>query len=208
MVFSTVPIFLLIIAIMITIIPISEQASASFLDNLFGSGYKGYVSSSHNVKIDYPNDWHYEETGHDESSPETIFNVNFYSPINAQEIVAGNDITAIVSVSIDGLKPSVTLDQYKDRIMNNLKNAGQKDITTPPSTGTVKDLRISTSILGGEQAYRIEHMIWFTDHWEKSIALYAVKDGKLHQVSALGKLEALEKYSEPIKKMIESARFD
>jgi hypothetical protein len=207
-VFSTIPISLLILAIMTTITSTSQQASASFLDNLFGSGYKSYVSSSHNVKIDYPNDWHYEETGHDESSPETIFKVNFISPINTQEIVAGNDITAIVSVSIDELKPSVTLDQYKDRIMNNLKNAGQKAITTLPSTGTVKDLTISTSTLGGEPAYRIEYMMWFTDHWEKSITLYAVKDGKLHEVSALGKSEALEKYSEPIKKMIESARFD
>jgi hypothetical protein len=193
---------------MTTITSTSQQASASFLDNLFGSGYKSYVSSSHNVKIDYPNDWHYEETGHDESSPETIFKFNFISPINTQEIVAGNDITAIVSVSIDELKPSVTLDQYKDRIMNNLKNAGQKAITTLPRTGTVKDLTISTSTLGGEPAYRIEHMMWFTDHWEKSITLYAVKDGKLHEVSALGKSEALEKYSEAIKKMIESARFD
>jgi hypothetical protein len=92
--------------------------------------------------------------------------------------------------------------------MNNLKNTGKKDITTLPSTGTVKDMTISTSTLCGEPAYRIEHMMWFTDHWEKSITLYAVKDGKLHEVSALGKSEALQKYSEPIKKMIESARFD
>jgi hypothetical protein len=92
--------------------------------------------------------------------------------------------------------------------VNNIKNASQKDTTTTPSTGTLKDLTISTSTLGGEPAYRIEHMIWFTDHWEKSISLYAAKDGKLHQVSALGKSEALEKYSEPIKKMIDSARFD
>lgn len=138
--FSTVTISLLILAIATTITSTSQQVSASFLDNVFGSGYKSYVNSTYKVKIDYPNDWHYEETGHDESLPETIFNVIFYSPINTQEIVAGNDLTAIVSVSIDELKPSVTLDQYKDRIMNNLKNAVQKDITKPPSTGTVKDI--------------------------------------------------------------------
>lgn len=149
------------------------------------------MNSTYKVKIDYPNDWHYEETGHDVSLPETIFNVNFYSPINTQEIVAGNDLTAIVSVSIDELKPSVTLDQYKDRIMNNLKNAVQKDITKPPSTGTVKDITISASTLDGKPAYRIEHMIWLTDHWGKSMTLYTVKDGKLREVSALGKLEAI-----------------
>ena len=112
-VFSTVPISLLILAITTTITSTSQQASASFLDNLFGSGYKSYVNSSYNVKIDYPNDWHYEGTGHDDSSPETIFNVHFYSPINTQEVVTGNDLTVIVSVSIDELKPSVTLDQYR-----------------------------------------------------------------------------------------------
>jgi hypothetical protein len=30
----------------------------------------------------------------------------------------------------------------------------------------------------------------------------------LHEFSALGKLEALEKYSEPVNKMIESVGFD
>jgi hypothetical protein len=198
-VLCTVLISLLILAITATITSASQQVSASLLDNLFGSGYKSYVNSSYNVKIDYPNDWQYEEIGHNESSPETIFEVNFYSPINAQEIVAGNDITAIVSVSVDELKPSVTLDQYKDRIMNNLKDAGV--------AGIVKNLTILASTLGGEPAYRIEHMIWLLDHWGKSITLYAVKDGKLHEFSALGKLEALEKYSEPVNKMIESVRF-
>jgi hypothetical protein len=193
-VLSTVHISLLILAITTT----SQSASASFLNDFFGSGYKSYVNSSYNVKIDYPNDWHYEETGHDELFPETIFKVHFYSPINTQEILAGNDNTVIVSVSIDELKPSVTLDQYKDRIMNNLKT----------STGAVKDVTISAGTLGGESAYRIEHMIWLVDHWGKSITLYAVKDGNLHELSALGKLEAIEKHSEPIKKMIESARFD
>lgn len=160
-----------------------QQALATFLDNLFGSGYKNYVNSSYHVKIDYPNDWHYEEAGHDELFPQTIFKVHFFSPINTQEIVAGNDLTVIVSVSIDELKPSVTLDQYKDRIMNNLKS----------STNSVKDVTISASTLGGEQAYRIEHMIWLIEHWGKSITIYAVKDGKLHEFSALGKSEALEK---------------
>ena len=84
----------------------------------------------------------------------------------------------------------------------------QKDITKPPSTGTVKDITISASTLSGEPAYRIEHMIWLMDHWGKSITLYAVKDGKLRQVSALGKSEAIEKFSEPINKMMESGRFD
>ena len=92
--------------------------------------------------------------------------------------------------------------------MNNLRNAVQKDIAKPPSTGTVKDITISASTLGGEPAYRIEHMIWLIDHWGKSVTLYAIKNGKLHQISVLGKSEALEKYSEPIKKMIESTRFN
>jgi len=111
------------------------------------------------IQVTMSSDWHNEETGHDESLPQTIFKVNYYSPINTQEIVAGNDVTAIVSASIDKLKPPVTLDQYKDLIRNNLRNADQKDITKPPSTGTVKDITISASKLGGEPAYRIEHMI-------------------------------------------------
>jgi len=55
---------------------------------------------------------------------------------------------------VDTRRPDV--EQYKDRIMKNLKEAG-KD---------VKDISISATTLDGEPAYRIEDTMWLLDHWE------------------------------------------
>jgi hypothetical protein len=171
-----------------------QSSSASFFDNLFGSAYKTYENTSYNVKVDYGKDWTYENMAFDKDFPETIFKVNFYPPFQTD-----NNLLGSVSVSIDELKPVVTLDQYKDRITNNLKNAG---------VDKVKDITVTATTLNGEPAFRLEYMIWMLDHWEKSIDIESIKDGRLHDISALARVEAMEKYSEPIKKMFESVKFE
>ena len=52
-------------------------------------------------------------------------------------------------------------------------------------------------------AYRIEHMIWMLDHWDRSIDIYSIKNGKLYDISALATPEGMDKYAEQIKKMFE-----
>ncbi len=53
-----------------------------------------------------------------------------------------------------------------------------------------------------------ENTFWITDHWEKSVDIYSVKNGKLRDVSALGTQERMNKYAEQIKKMFESVKFE
>jgi hypothetical protein len=172
----------------------SQTVSASLLDGLFGSGVKTYENSTYNVKVDYPSDWKYENSEIEkDTQPETVFQVMFFSPYES----GNSDKSASVSVSVDSLQASTTLDQYKNRIMKNL-NEAVKD---------VKDISIRPTVLDGEQAYRIEHDIWLLDHWEKSITLYSVKNGKLHEISALGKPEGMQRYLQSIENMFKSVSF-
>lgn len=171
----------------------SQIASASLLDKLFGSDFKTYENSTYNVKVDYPKDWEYNHPEIDkETEPETIFSVMFLPPFES-----GSMNLASVSIGIDKVNPSTTLEQYKDRIVKNLKEA----------TEDVKAISLSSTQLDGEQAYRIEHDIWLLDHWEKSITIYSVKNGIVHEVSALGEPEEVEKNSATIENMFKSVKF-
>jgi hypothetical protein len=176
----------------------SQSVSASFFNDLFGSDgpdFKTYQNSTYNVTVDYPKDWEYHHSEIDkEIQPETIYSVIFMSPFDSENLDAG----ASVSVDIDKLKPTTTLEQYKNRIMKNLREAGEKD---------VKNISLSPTTLDGEQAYRIEHDIWLLDHWEKSISIDSVRNGKLHEISALAIPEEIDKYSEAIENMFKSVKF-
>jgi vesicle coat complex subunit len=149
---------------------------------------------SADTAVDYPKDWEYHNSEIDKQiQPETIFSVMFSSPFES----GNGDSGASVTVYIDKLKPSTTLDQHKNRIMKNLKEAG-KD---------VKDISVSTTMLDGDPAYRIEDTMWFLDHWEKDISIYSIKNGKVHEISALGNPEEIGKYSEAIESMFKSVKF-
>ena len=166
-----------------------QSSSASIFDNLFGSAYKTYSNETYHVKIDYPKDWHYEHIGYDKDFPETIYKILFYFPDSDPNLLGS------ASITIDELNPAVTLDQYKDRIVKNLKDAGED---------TAKDITVTATTMNGEPAYRIEHMIWMLDHWDRSIDIYSIKNGKLYDISALATPEGMDKYAEQIKKMFES----
>jgi hypothetical protein len=169
-----------------------QVVSASFLDDLLGSGYKTYENSTYTVKVDYPKDWKFENQEIDQDTqPETIFSVIFHSPFES------GGIDASVSIYLDKVKESTTLEEYKNRIMKNLREAGED----------VKDISLSTSILDGNPAYRIEDTMWLLDHWEKDISIYSVKNGKVYEISALGKPEGMERYSEEIENMFKSVKF-
>lgn len=169
-----------------------QTARNSLLDGLLGWGDKKYENDLYNVSVQYPRDWAYQESRADPLFPDRIFQVLFYSPFDSK-----ND-TVTFSISIENLKPAnTTLEQYKDQIVLNFKH----------STPSVKNLNISSGNISGYPGFRLEYMIWFLDHWEKSIDYYSLKNGKILEVSAFGIPNLIVKYSEPIKMMIESVKF-
>jgi len=157
------------------------------------SGYKYYKNEMYGVEIQYPEDWQYKIVPRDiEISPETVFEVGFYSPFESKA-----NSGASVFLSIDETKPSTTLEQYKDRVLKHLKESGKPDI---------KDIAVSKTTLSGEPAYRIEDTMNFGDHWEKSIDIDLVKNGKLYEVSAMGKPEEIDNYLNEIDIMFNSVK--
>lgn len=197
---STTALLIVLLGLFVTSFTVffSQSVSASFFDDLFGSDgpdLKSYKNSTYNVKVDYPNDWEYHHPEIDkEIEPETIFSVLFTSPFDSENHDAG----ASVSIDIDKVKPSTTLEQYKNRIMKNLREAGEKD---------VKDISLSHTALDGLPAYRIEDTMWLLDHWEKDISIYSVKNGTLNQIGALAVPEEIDKYSDAIENMFKSVKF-
>jgi hypothetical protein len=103
-----------------------------------------------------------------------------------------------LSLSVVKLDSHTTLEKYKNRILKNLKD----------SEPDVKDIVMLNTTLSGEPAYRFEYMIRLLDHWEKSIDIDSLRDGKLYDVSALGTPEAIEEYSNEINSMLESVKFN
>jgi hypothetical protein len=152
--------------------------------------YKTYHNVTYGVKVMYPKDWIYEVSKFDELSPNTIFDVNFYPPIV-------NDEVLLLGISIDKLSPPTSLEEYKNRILTNMKESSD-----------MKDISVSKDTLDGQPAYRIEHTSFFTDRWDKSISLYSVTKDKLYEVDVFAEPELVEKHSEEIKNMIQSVQFE
>jgi hypothetical protein len=179
--------------------PISSSSKTSVANNsstgiqeILGSDYTMYENAVHHISAAYPKNWTYQETGHDEIFPDRIFNVNFYSPPASDQ-----SIQALVSVSIEKLKPcKTTLEEYKDRIISNLKGSGSD----------IKDITVSKDMLGTDPAYRISNMVWLLDHWEKSVSVYSINSGKLREADALIHPEAVEEYSQIVNNMIKSVK--
>ena len=84
-----------------------------------------------------------------------------------------------------------------DRVATNLKRGYP----------IIKEVALFTDRLAGEPAYRIENMIRMLDHWEKSIDLGYIKDGKLYQIDVLAKPDLIQQYSSEIKNIIQSVKF-
>ena len=169
------------------------------------SGYKSYKNDMYGVEIQYPEDWSYKIEPHDsEILPDEIFKVGFFSPFESgidtdteasDTEASGSGVS--VFLSIDELKPSNTLEQYKDKVVKNLKEGGK------PET---KDLAVSQTTLSGEPAYRMEYTMNFGDHWEKSVDIDVVKNGRLYEVSAMGTPEEIDNYLNQIDIMFNSVK--
>ena len=133
------------------------------------SNYKTYENLTHGVNLKYPKAWQvtYQPADYYESFPDTIFNVALLTPEK------GAFEGVIMSINIEGKPSAQSLTEYKNQIATNLKG-GYPDI---------KEVTVFTDTLAGEPAYRIENMVRVLDHWEKSIDLGFIKEGKLYKTT-------------------------
>jgi hypothetical protein len=168
---------------------LSQNTKDNIEPTVLESDYKSYKNLDYNVKMQYPKDWDFKETGYDEMSPDRIFHVIFNSPVDSDIV--------LFSISIENLDPpSTTLNQHKDRITNNVKN-----------NLDAKDMSVSNTTLDGKPAYRLDYVSRIVLSEDKSIDVTSVSHGRLQEVSAFGEQPAIDKYSEEITHMIKSVKF-
>jgi hypothetical protein len=172
---------------------LGEKSEIHIAPPLHGDDYSNYENLDYNVKMHYPKGWSYQEMGNDENFPDTIFQVVFFPTVESvnQSISVSFDIEKLGTTQID-------LEEFKDRRIDNLK----MDIDPE-----VKDISTSESTLDGHSAFRMEYSVGTAHHWEKSIDVFSVDNGRLNEVSVLGTPESIEKYSFIIEDMIKSVQF-
>lgn len=168
---------------------LSQNTEDNIEPTLLEDDYKSYENLDYNVKMQYPKEWDFRETGYDEMFPDRVFNVRFNSPVKSDIV--------LFSISIENLDPpSTTLNQYKDRITNNVKN-----------NLDAKDMSVSDTTLDGNPAYRLEYVSRIVNTESKSIDVTSVNNGRLQEVAAFAEQPAIDKYSEEITNMIKSVKF-
>lgn len=168
---------------------LTQESESSIAPTLLEDDYKSYENLDYNVSMQYPKDWSFEETGYDEIFPNRFFHVIFNSPVESDIV--------LFSITLEDLKPSsTTLNQYKDRITNNVKN-----------NPYAKDISLSDSTLDGKTAYRLEYTSSIQGSVSKGIDVTSVNNGILQEVSVFGYQSAIDKYTEEISKMTQSVKF-
>jgi hypothetical protein len=164
-----------------------EQASSEV-------DYKTYVNLNYGVILQYPNNRTYEEMDPDYSIPERDFKVVFFSPSELE------DEGTLISVIVDDLgSRHMTLEQYKDQRINNLKMDAEPE---------VKDVSITTTELDGSPAYRVQYRIWILDHWDNSIDIFSVLNNEWHEISIIGTSKSIRIFSQSIENLVISVKFN
>jgi hypothetical protein len=173
----------------------NQESKRDLIQSETTDNYKNYDNSTYGVKVKYPEDWKYfyQDADYYETFPETIFHVMFLHEIKAE------DYDTTLAISIEKIEPpEITLAEYSDRLVTNLKSVYPD----------VKDISVSKDNLAGQPAYRNEHMTWMLDHWQKSVSLFTIKNGKLFEVSILAEPKKIEENSKDISNIKQSVKFE
>ena len=173
----------------------NQESKTDLIQSETTDNYKNYDNSTYGVKVKYPENWKYfyQDADYYETFPETIFHVMFLHEIKAE------DYDTTLAISIEKIEsPEITLAEYSDRLVTNLKSVYPD----------VKDISVSKDNLAGQPAFRNEHMTWMLDHWKKSVSLFTIKNGKLFEVSILAEPKKIEENSKDISNIIQSVKFE
>src|SRR6187402_674013 len=81
--------------------------------------FKTYENPLYGINMKYPDDWrYYEKNGPENFSPDRIFQVSFLSPSN--KLLSD---MVFVWFNIEKIKDSLSLDDRKNVLLNNLNNS-------------------------------------------------------------------------------------
>jgi hypothetical protein len=173
---------------------ISKETINNVEQTSSNTDYKIYENPNYGIVLRYPSNWTYEEMDLGYSLPERDFEVVFFSPTQFE------DEGTLTSVILDELgSRHLTLEQYKDERINNLKMDAEPQ---------VKDLSVTATKLDGSPAYRIEYRIWILDHWDNSTDILSVVNNEWREISIIGTPKSIQFFSEPIENLVKSVKFN
>jgi hypothetical protein len=148
--------------------------------------FKNYENPLYGINIKYPSDWrYYEKNGPENFSPDRIFQVSFLSPSN--KLLSD---MVFVWFNIEKIKDSLSLDDRKNILLNNLNNSSI-------------DVKVQSIKLSGMDAFMIDYTTKAVE-LQRNIGIEAIRDGLLYSLDFTAQPDTFEKNLDSIETMIES----
>lgn len=158
-------------------LPIHTESSEEF---------KTYENLLYGINIKYPGDWrYYEKNGPENFSPNRIFQVSFLSP--SYKVLSD---MVFVWFNIEKIKDSLSLDDRKNVLLNNLNNSSI-------------DVKVQSTKLSGMDAFMIDYTTKSVE-LQRNIGIEAIRDGLLYSLDFTAQPDTFEKNLDSIEKMIKS----
>lgn len=148
--------------------------------------FKTYENLLYGINIKYPGDWrYYEKNGPENFSPNRIFQVSFLSP--SYKVLSD---MVFVWFNIEKIKDSLSLDDRKNVLLNNLNNSSI-------------DVKVQSTKLSGMDAFMIDYTTKSVE-LQRNIGIEAIRDGLLYSLDFTAQPYTFEKNLDSIEKMIKS----
>jgi len=148
--------------------------------------FKTYENLLYGINIKYPGDWrYYEKNGPENFSPNRIFQVSFLSP--SYKVLSD---MVFVWFNIEKIKDSLSLDDRKNVLLNNLNNSSI-------------DVKLQSTKLSGMDAFMIDYTTKSVE-LQRNIGIEAIRDGLLYSLDFTAQPDTFEKNLDSIEKMIKS----
>jgi hypothetical protein len=148
--------------------------------------FNNYENPLYGINIKYPSDWrYYEKNGPENFSPDRIFQVSFLSPSN--KLLSD---MVFVWFNIEKIKDSLSLDDRKNILLNNLNNSSI-------------DVKVQSTKLSGMDAFMIDYTTKAVE-LQRNIGIEAIRDGLLYSLDFTAQPDTFEKNLDSIETMIES----
>ena len=148
--------------------------------------FKTYENLIYGINIKYPSDWrYYEKNGPENFSPDRIFQVSFLSP--SYKVLSD---MVFVWFNIEKIKDSLSLDDRKNILLNNLNNSSI-------------DVKVQSTKLSGMDAFMIDYTTK-TVELQRNIGIEAIRDGLLYSLDFTAQPDTFEKNLDSIETMIKS----
>jgi hypothetical protein len=168
------------------VILLSNQNIHVLIHSESSEEFKTYENLLYGINIKYPGDWrYYEKNGPENFSPNRIFQVSFLSP--SYKVLSD---MVFVWFNIEKIKDSLSLDDRKNVLLNNLNNSSI-------------DVKLQSTKLSGMDAFMIDYTTKSVE-LQRNIGIEAIRDGLLYSLDFTAQPDTFEKNLDSIEKMIKS----